>query len=583
VAWARAATCLALFAAGTAAPARAESTLSASMGVFPEQGEPNIVTRDGGTVTYQVLVSQLGGLRFWDEGVYGQGASVANIEGGWAWRGHESLSHLPEGNWVAGVGAAATATSHATATAHLIGGLGPANEQEQYSWFSLGMAPLVDLWSGDIATGHGANGSFSITSASLLSVYDRFFGAVDVINSSWGGLDEADPAPYLSGSDSMALATDAMARLNPHTTFVVAAGNRGPGANSVISPASGFNNIAVGALEAAHTYESVAGFSSRGPGDFYNPETGTLIPGVRAVVDLVAPGVHIMAAADTAPDEYWFDFGGTSAAAPIVAGGAALMSSASRILEADSNAVDAGWSADARDARVVKAVMMSTADRLEGWTNTTTVEDDVEARRVLAGGGVLLSTHGSVRVTTQGVDHAQGAGRLNLERAFEGYTGMSWGLDEVAEGEARSWTFSDAWTAGQTVTATLTWHADRRMQTGGDYIDPAQVEAAEGSIVNAALANLNLEVWDAGFSTLYAVSRSLYNTMEHIVFPVGQTGTYALRVTHEGMIFGESGGTETYALAWNVIPEPGVIVLLPMSLILLTVRRRLRRRCPGAP
>lgn len=581
MAWACAAACLALFAAGTASPARAEGTFSTSGIMFPEQGEPNIVTRDGGAVTYEVLVSQVGALRFWDEGVYGQGASAANIEGGWAWRGHESLSHLPEGNWVAGVGAAAVETSHATATAHLISGLGPVDAEGRHSWLSLGMAPWVDLRSGDIATGHGTGGSFSFTSASFLSVYDRFFGTVDVINSSWGGLDADDPDPYLSGSDSMALATDAMARLNPHTTFVVAAGNRGPGANSVISPASGFNNIAVGALEAAHAYDTVVGFSSRGPGAFYNPETDTLIPGVRAVVDLMAPGVNVGAAYTTDVADGYYTFSGTSAAAPIVAGGVALMASASHILEADPAAVAAGWSADARDARVVKAVLMSTADRLAGWTNAATVEDGVEAVFDLEEGGVLTYLLDDVLVTTQGVDHAQGAGRLNLARAFEGYTNRYWVLDQVEEDLDRAWTFAGEWQAGQTVTATLAWFADRQMDTVVDFTDEEQVAAAEDSLANAALANLNLELWDAGFSKLYAVSRSLYNSMEHVIFTVDTPGTYALRVTHDGMVFGGSSGSETYALAWNVIPEPGVIVLLPMSLGLLLIRRRLQRRRTG--
>ena len=91
----------------------------------------------------------------------------------------------------------------------------------------------------------------------------------DVINSSWGF---EDP----TGSSFEAMTIDALALAN-HTTVVISAGNSGPGANTVGGPASGYNKIAVGALAADNSnfpYLRPAEFSSRGPNDFYNPQTG---------------------------------------------------------------------------------------------------------------------------------------------------------------------------------------------------------------------------------------------------------------------------------------------------------------------
>ena len=68
------------------------------------------------------------------------------------------------------------------------------------------------------------------------------FGAADVINSSWGFTDA-------TGNDPATIGLDGLAKAHPTTTFVVAAGNSGPSSNTVGGPASGYNCIAVGALQ----------------------------------------------------------------------------------------------------------------------------------------------------------------------------------------------------------------------------------------------------------------------------------------------------------------------------------------------
>src|SRR5262249_15392689 len=148
-----------------------------------------------------------------------------------------------------------------------------------------------------------ADFSFDITSQSFIYAYKQSMlvgrdvnydlGGIiltvhrtaDVVNSSWGF---DDP----TGSAFEARVIDALV-ISSGTTFVAAAGNSGPAANTVGAPASGYNGIAVAALAAdktANPYTLTADFSSRGPNDFFNPVTGRLTRGVRPAVDIAAPG-----------------------------------------------------------------------------------------------------------------------------------------------------------------------------------------------------------------------------------------------------------------------------------------------------
>jgi hypothetical protein len=135
-------------------------------------------------------------------------------------------------------------------------------------------------------------GAFSTTVRSTLEPYKAFFNGIDdrkpdVINSSWGGVDPA-------GNATETIAIDGLARQNPTVAFVVSAGN--DGAEAAGGPGSGYNNITVGSL-GGPDFRDPSDFSSRGPADFHNPETGETVTGVRAAVDIAAPGEAVVAAA----------------------------------------------------------------------------------------------------------------------------------------------------------------------------------------------------------------------------------------------------------------------------------------------
>lgn len=109
---------------------------------------------------------------------------------------------------------------------------------------------------------------------------------------------------------------------------VFAAGNVGPDAGSIGSPAGYPEAVAVGALD---TDDSVPSFSSRGPIVWQNPDgLGPAAGTVLAKPDLAAPGVGITSSVGSG----YLTYSGTSMASPHVAGVAALVRQANPALSA---------------------------------------------------------------------------------------------------------------------------------------------------------------------------------------------------------------------------------------------------------
>jgi hypothetical protein len=516
--------------------------------------------------------------------ITGQNTIATNLEAGHFWNGHETLQHVATNttNFVnssdsfGGVAIAPKYDRHATWAAMLVGGR--ASGQATPVLWQQGLAPGTDLRSGAVATAWGGTAyalSFGISGASYVTPYTAAFGVADVVNSSYG---YTDP----DGTNVFTIFTDAMSFQNSRTLHVVSAGNS-TNANTVGAPGSGYNTLTVGALGGANGFDAIAGFSSRGPQDFgYVTASGTetvtvTVPGVRAPVDLAAPGVSIVSAfyggqnggnnatlpesVDVGSDPTAYSsINGTSFASPIVAGGATLVASGAKTLAplvSNSNA---------SQSMVVKSLLLTGADKTTGWNNGQ--------QSVTVGGTTFLQT-------TQSLDWALGAGRMNLDKTFDiqlngqidvsGTTGLlgpvslrGWDFGSSVLGTSNEYVITDVLAAGSTLTTTLSWMRPRGFD-GTDLFEYAQ-------------ADLDLSVWaldgNEAFTTLIASSASDYNTVEHLSFTVPAWGRYGLRVDYGSNTFDNTSGQwgsasfpQDYGLAWTAVPEPATVALLAAGIV----------------
>jgi hypothetical protein len=573
--------------------------LGLGAGHADENARSLLITQQVGTnnLTTNYFTNEVvGAMLFYNEGFYGQRSVIANVEAGYIWNVHEVFdrSQIPAElgvsaavtHYVADASITPEYDFHATMVGHVLAGTGYTAEnggQFDYGaadvspFVKAGIAPFAELWSGAIATSFSPEdiGSFSTTTEATLSPYRTFFRGIagrkaDVINSSWGG---DDPGATAETTRTI----DALARENSTVAFVVSAGNSGD--FPVSAPGSGYNNITVGSVGGTH-FLTPSVFSSREAVDFYNPAKGETIAGVRAAVDIAAPGENLALAAylgktggltprtdlvqDVSPSDLYFPgMSGTSFSAPIVAGGIGLLKDVVHYYE--ENLVP--LSAYTLDTRVVKSVLMAGATRTEGWNNGQTEQN-----------GVIT--------TTQSLDYATGAGAMNLEKTADIYllsgtqdvaglgggaiSSKGWDYGQLAEGGANEYRFTDSFTGQVELTISLNWF------TGMDF--------DENDIGRSlSFANLNLEVWqiiDGALGNKVAESISLYNNAEFLRIALDTPGEYAIRVAFLGMIYDlDPAANDTdYALAWQAeaVPEPAAWVLVLAGVIVgWVIRRRL--------
>jgi len=514
----------------------------------------------------------LGAERFYNAGYTGSRSIVANIEAGHASNSHIITTHQTQR--ITGTNALNVNDSHATSATHAMSGR-LAGSTYPSNYYGFGIAHGAETWSGAIATGFTGGGGFTITDSSTASVYSTALltgingRTADVFNSSWGFTGPDGNNTVTVGVDGMLYQSGAIG--------VVSAGNtlNGLPPQPVGGIAAGYNAISVGALRSdADTipYNRIATFSNRGPNDFFNAQTGQTVPNARAAVDIVAPGQNLtLAIGDT--NATGSNQAGTSFSAPMVAGGAGLLVDAGRDLYAGNHR--------AIDGRVVKAVLLNSADKLPNWSNGQTLQS-----------GVIR--------TTQSLDYTFGAGRMNLDQAFDQYVltaaggaagttdvagllgdqvaNVGWDFGQVAINGSNRYFMEQRVDADTQLNVTLSWYIDN---------NPGNLNNFNGTTYNR-FANLNLRVFqfdnlvDRNIIGTIAESISLYNAIEHLSFTVSETAFLGFEVLHAGnhWNFGNNTSGEFYGLAWSstAVPEPSAAVLLVVACAIAGLRRRQRSR-----
>ena len=531
----------------------------------------------------------LGAQTYYNAGFTGTRTLIGNLEAGSVWNAHQSTSgsqisyYIPAGAQTAPTPQFPANTPnydfHATQVGQTMIGT-PGNDPLQR-----GIAYGSRLLSTNVATSWSGTGTFLSSFSTTFAIAQGAFNStlrtgvpvngvnstVDVSNSSWG-------AATTNGFSTRVISLDVMI-YDSKKVVVASAGNNGPTAGTFSDLGYAKNTIAVGALTGqadATPFNTVASFSSRGPGTFLlptAPTSGTNITGVRAAVDISAPGDQLTLAAylgksggnrnaatnDLSNNFYFTNSGGTSFSSPIVTGGAALMVDAAKAF---------GY-AKGTDGRVVKAIMLNAADKTAGWTNNATV---------ISG----------VNTTTQGLDWITGAGRLNLTRTFfqqnagtrdvAGTAGgnvlqTGWDFGNVASGTPNRYQIDSDLLFGHDFDATLSWWAKEQF----DLNTLASASVGAGAQDRLTLQLFRGEVSNLGGAVLVAESVSTYNLNQHIHFTIPQTGKYFIQVNWAQNLYNfiGKGANEDYGLAWGtVVPTPGAGVLVLAGVVAMGRRRR---------
>ncbi len=239
-----------------------------------------------------------GAEKFFSRGNYGENVSVAVIDTGL--KPHLDFM-LPRKrvtfmDFVNGSGEPYDDNGHGTAVASILCGNGLVS-----GGVYRGIAPKANLISLKAIGKSGEGGAFSILEAMQWCYSNREKYGIKVVCMSFG----SDP---VEGTDPLAVGAEALWKSG--ITVVASAGNAGPENATIKSPGISPHIITVGGAEFSDGQIRVPDFSSRGPAGAYDKP------------DLIAPSVDI---ACCGVEKHYISLSGTSMAAPIVAGAAALI------------------------------------------------------------------------------------------------------------------------------------------------------------------------------------------------------------------------------------------------------------------
>ena len=473
-------------------------------------------------------------------GLNGTGIAIGQVE---VWRsgkwGYDPVSLstsdiTPTGVYVQGTSGMASPTfgintddAHATEVAGvMIASLGTG---------SVGVSPLAELHSMATQSADEVDIALALNRIALLNN-----GSVQAINLSFG----LPLQPFIEepdGNSHFAQFIDWSARRHD-VLYVAAWGNSD--ASEFRTPQDNFNGITVAASESPpgppedilyRRFSSINAIEGDASGD-------------RTSIDLLSPGFQVQVSGYQ-NTSYFID--GTSYATPHVTGAAALLHQYA-VQQKNASVPNDRFVLNSQRHEVMKAVMLNSADKLDGVHGSTrTIVDlnDQDWTQSEAFNSVFMP-----------LDDQMGAGHLNVRRAVQQFApgeydpgtvpligwdyGSIGGQDSIIE-----YVLDEPLAAGEYIAITLAW--DRRIEsTGGNTYNFGD------QFTNHGVANLDLRLMtkDGTDLTLDSVwsSQSFEDNVEHIFFQFNEqeVGEYKIVVHHNCCDIGNPLANTNYALAW---------------------------------
>ena len=430
-----------------------------------------------------------------------------------------------------------------------------------------GVAPGATLYSAAIGPLEGRNGQPEECSASQ-HVALQNGGDVRAMNFSFGEALGRDPRPnaMLDGNALLTQCVDWSHRV--HDMLYVIAGNQGSGGIPI--PTDNFNGINVAFSTAIEGSFYRIDYANLGSEPTYRsrrspaPETNV---GPRRSINLVAPGGNLEL---LDPDGHPRRTSGTSFAAPHVVATVALLQ---EFGDRQIRTGPANWTLEARRPTVMKAILLNSADKIQdsgdgllgGMARTLIDEQNATWLDSDAYRDPAIPLHAEL-----------GTGHLNAFRAYEQFQpgpqtpenavpliGWNYGAIESSVPPdlprsqpallSQDYVFEQPLQEGSYLSATLAWERLVVLQdeNQNDLYDIGEAFANRG-LNNLDLYLMPADAEDISQSVWSSVSEA--DSVEHIFFPIPETGRYKLRVVYRQQVNDEL--LQRYALAWWAVGAP---------------------------
>ena len=366
---------------------------------------------------------------------------------------------------------------HGTSTAATIASMGKGqyaiyNNSTRYALAGMApdakILPIKALWAGDAIFGWLYASGFDLVDGKWRYTAEH---KADIISNSWG-VSNFPLLKYGPGYDVLSMFSSLLAVPRflaadyPGTIMINSAGNNGLGYGSVGTPNVSPFNIAVGATSnnvhlqygafanitrfgsSAASFDEIAEFSSRGPGLFGDPKPELVAVGSYGFTPTSVTVKVFEAQPDDPNNEGAFTlFGGTSMAAPMAAGAAALVIS------------DLRERGEAADPFRVKSILMSSAKDLKNdpFVQGAGRVDALAAIQLARGspGKFLAYTDSTPKNILAALAPAIQSYNSTLGIIDSGYAQQAGALDALAPGLAESRWFAGQIVQGQSASADI--------------------------------------------------------------------------------------------------------------------------------